>query len=62
VVGRHATPTVPFRFDGVDRWVRRPAPTVGQHGREILRERLGLDEDELDRLEARAVIGEAPSM
>ncbi len=60
VVGTHATPTVPFRLDGVDRWLRRPAPTVGQHAREVLSERLGLDAAELDALEADAVIGTRP--
>jgi len=60
VVGRHGVPTVPFRFDGVERWIRRPAPTVGQHSRAILRERLGLGEAELDALERARIIGERP--
>ncbi len=62
VVGTHATPTVPFRLDGVERWIRRPAPTVGQHAREVLAERLGLSAAELDALEADAVIGTAPEL
>ncbi len=60
VVGTHATPTVPFRMDGLDRWLRSPAPTVGEHSREVLASRLGLTEAELNDLEANAVIGTTP--
>jgi crotonobetainyl-CoA:carnitine CoA-transferase CaiB-like acyl-CoA transferase len=34
-----------------------PSPTHGQHTREVLREVLGLDVDEIDRLEQAAVVG-----
>jgi crotonobetainyl-CoA:carnitine CoA-transferase CaiB-like acyl-CoA transferase len=60
VVGSHATPTLPFRYASVSHWIRRPAPTLGQHSREVLGELLGLDASELDRLEAERVIGEHP--
>jgi crotonobetainyl-CoA:carnitine CoA-transferase CaiB-like acyl-CoA transferase len=59
-VGTHATPTVPFRYASVSRWIRRAAPTLGQHSREVLTELLGLSAAELDRLEAARVIGERP--
>jgi crotonobetainyl-CoA:carnitine CoA-transferase CaiB-like acyl-CoA transferase len=59
-VGTHATPTVPFRYASVPRWVRRPAPTLGQHSREVLASFLGLSTPELDDLEAARVIGERP--
>jgi crotonobetainyl-CoA:carnitine CoA-transferase CaiB-like acyl-CoA transferase len=36
VSGRHEMPVVPFRFRSVDRWMRRPAPTLGQHNDEVL--------------------------
>lgn len=57
VVGRHASPTAPFRYASVDRWLRSPAPTLGQHNREILGSVLGLPDAELDALEAERVIG-----
>ncbi len=59
-VGTHATPTVPFRYASVSRWLRRPAPTLGQHSREVLGSLLGLSPAELDALEAARVIGERP--
>jgi crotonobetainyl-CoA:carnitine CoA-transferase CaiB-like acyl-CoA transferase len=58
--GRDRTPTVPFRYASVPRWIRRPAPTLGQHSREVLSELLGLSDSELDALEASRVIGERP--
>ena len=36
VAGAQAHPSLPFRFAGVDRWVRTPAPMLGQHNDEIL--------------------------
>ena len=60
VVGTHPTPTVPFRFSGVDRWVRRPAPTLGQHNREVLGGCLGCADDELGSLAEAQVIGDWP--
>ena len=47
--GRRAmpTPTWPFRFASVDRWLRTPAPTLGQHNHEILVDDLGVDDADL---------------
>ena len=59
IVGTHQMTTVPFRYASVERWIRRPAPTLGQHGRELLGE-LGLSGDEIAKLEAEGVIGERP--
>lgn len=60
VVGTHPTPGVPFRYASVDRWIRSPAPTLGQHGRAIIGAMLGRSDDELDALEAAGVIGTRP--
>jgi len=40
---------------------RRPAPTLGQHNEEILRDDLGLSDDEIAELRADRVIGERPT-
>lgn len=53
--------TLPFRSSrGPDRVHTSPAPTLGQHNRDILAE-LGCSEDEIRRLEAEGVIGSAPA-
>ena len=59
LVGSQPTPTLPFRYASVDHWLRNPAPTLGQHSREILLE-LGVAPDEIDQLEADHVIGTRP--
>ena len=62
VVGTHALPSVPVRFAsraGAG-WLHSPAPTLGQHNREVLENELGLDAAEVDRLAAGRVIGTRP--
>jgi crotonobetainyl-CoA:carnitine CoA-transferase CaiB-like acyl-CoA transferase len=56
VTGAHAIPGLPFRFTHVDRWARRPSPTIGEHNDEVLGE--VATPDELERLRAAGVIGE----
>lgn len=61
VAGLHPLPGLPFRFTGDSRrWLRRPAPCLGEHTREVLGDLLGLSGDELDRLEAERIIGTRP--
>jgi crotonobetainyl-CoA:carnitine CoA-transferase CaiB-like acyl-CoA transferase len=61
VVGSHEHPALPVRLAGGHRrWYARPAPTLGQHTEEILRDLLGLDEGEIARLRADGVIGTRP--
>ena len=60
VVGAHPIPTLPFRYASVERWIRRPAPHLGQHNREILAEELGLSDSDLAELEQEGVIGDRP--
>jgi crotonobetainyl-CoA:carnitine CoA-transferase CaiB-like acyl-CoA transferase len=59
VAGPMETPTQPFRWSGIERWVRMPAPTLGQHNTEILTA-LGCTPAEIDELTADRVIGIAP--
>ena len=64
-VGDHPNPSAPFRpvaEDGTSRpyAVEWPAPTLGQHNREVLVRLLGLSADELDALERDRVIGTEP--
>jgi crotonobetainyl-CoA:carnitine CoA-transferase CaiB-like acyl-CoA transferase len=62
LVGRHDYPTWPMRFSaGPARYWEAPAPTLGQHTEEVLRE-LGVTDDELARLRAEQVIGTTPVM
>ena len=64
-VGNQPNPSAPFRpvaQDGASRpyAVEWPAPTLGQHNREVLTRLLGLSGDELDALEREKVIGTEP--
>jgi crotonobetainyl-CoA:carnitine CoA-transferase CaiB-like acyl-CoA transferase len=60
ILGPHRVPTIPFRYGRVERWVRTPAPRLGQHNVEILREYLHLTDAEIERLRADGVIGTEP--
>ena len=54
-------PTWPVRMSaGPNRVWTAPAPTLGQHNVEVLRDELGMNDDELARLEAEHVIGTTP--
>ena len=60
VVGAMPLPSLPFRYASIDRWLRTPAPTIGQHNERVLCGILGLSRDELRDLEAAGVIGTRP--
>jgi crotonobetainyl-CoA:carnitine CoA-transferase CaiB-like acyl-CoA transferase len=54
-------PRPPFApLDGAGKWLFRPAPTLGEHTREVLTTLCGVTDDELDRLAAAGVIGTRP--
>jgi crotonobetainyl-CoA:carnitine CoA-transferase CaiB-like acyl-CoA transferase len=56
ITGDNEVPTMPFRFASVERWLRRPSPTLGQHNDEVLGEVASADE--LATLRARGMLGE----
>ena len=58
-VGTVPHPGIGMRSAELELAYRAPAPTVGQHTAEVLREVLGLDDDELARLAAEGAIGHA---
>ena len=55
VRGHARLPKLPIRSSAFDMDLRRPAPRLGEHTREVLQE-LGLPEDEIDALASRKVI------
>ncbi len=59
-VGALPLPSLPFRFGSVDRWLRTPAPTLGEHNDEILAGILGLSAEDMASLAAEGVIGTRP--
>jgi crotonobetainyl-CoA:carnitine CoA-transferase CaiB-like acyl-CoA transferase len=60
-VGRQEYPTWPLRMSaGPARYWSGPAPTLGQHTEEVLREELGVSDEELVQLREQHVIGEFP--
>ena len=51
----------PFRFSGSSPKIWGPAPTMGQHNGAVLKELLGVSEDEYLSLEKQAIIGAVPT-
>jgi len=60
VVGSVPIAGMPFRMSGVDRWIDRPAPTMGEHNHEVLVGLLGLDAERMAALASAGVIGDRP--
>ena len=61
VCGPVHLPNAPWRFAGNPRpWLRRPAPTLGQHNDEVLGGILGLRPEELRHLREIDIIGDTP--
>jgi crotonobetainyl-CoA:carnitine CoA-transferase CaiB-like acyl-CoA transferase len=51
----------PFRFSRVETWNTHSAPTLGQDNDYVLRDLLGLSDDEIAELEEEGVVGQAPA-
>jgi crotonobetainyl-CoA:carnitine CoA-transferase CaiB-like acyl-CoA transferase len=61
ITGETRLPAGAWGFTGkTTPWIRRAAPTLGQHSDEVFRELLGLDDAELARLRADEIIGDTP--
>jgi crotonobetainyl-CoA:carnitine CoA-transferase CaiB-like acyl-CoA transferase len=60
VAGTVAVAAIPFRMTGVERWWARPAPMLGQHNHQVLRDIAGLDDEAIRALEDAGVIGTQP--
>jgi len=59
--GEGLYPCPPFaKPEGVDAWLYRPPPRLGQHNSEVLTRMCGLAEEDLQRLAADGVIGTRP--
>jgi crotonobetainyl-CoA:carnitine CoA-transferase CaiB-like acyl-CoA transferase len=61
VAGTHPVPTLPWRARGVDHWIRRPAPTLGEHNEVVLGGRLGVPPADLAAWAAAGLIGTRPA-
>jgi crotonobetainyl-CoA:carnitine CoA-transferase CaiB-like acyl-CoA transferase len=59
-VGPQPHPVPPYREANTPYPIDAPAPTLGQHNRQVLGALLGLSDAEIADLEARAVIGDRP--
>jgi crotonobetainyl-CoA:carnitine CoA-transferase CaiB-like acyl-CoA transferase len=60
VVGAVPLPSLPFRYERIDHWLRTPAPTLGQHNEQVLSGWLGLSATDLSALEIEGIIGKKP--
>ena len=61
-VGNQPHPSPPWRNGTEAIKIKEPAPTLGQHNTEILKDWLGLNEAELSGLEKRGIIGNKPRL
>jgi crotonobetainyl-CoA:carnitine CoA-transferase CaiB-like acyl-CoA transferase len=60
-VGVHEYPLVPIRQLGTPRREATPAPCLGEHNGQVLRDLLGVAQDGIEALEAAGVIGDRPA-
>ncbi|MEA3218591.1 MAG: CoA:oxalate CoA-transferase, partial [Acidimicrobiia bacterium] len=55
-VGRRTVPGIPWRLANGPNGLRRPAPMLGEHTREVLTELLGFDAAEVEDLVEQGVL------
>lgn len=60
IVGPMPIPGMPFRYTDVDRWIRRPAPTLGQDNEHVLCHILAFSPHEMQELVTIGLIGTRP--
>jgi crotonobetainyl-CoA:carnitine CoA-transferase CaiB-like acyl-CoA transferase len=61
IAGRHPIPGLPYRSTAQSGpWNRTPAPTLGQHTDEVMREWLGMSDEDIARLYHDGVSGTRP--
>ncbi len=56
LLGAHEQVNSAFKYENVASGVRGPAPMLGQHNEEVLRQELGYDDDRITRLNTNAVL------
>ena len=61
ITGKTPYASYPARFDGSYAEWTRPAPSLGQHNEEVLRDLLGLSDEEIAKLEEEKIIGTLPN-
>ena len=61
-VGELPHPAAPYRVGDAPFDIDSPAPTLGQHNREVLSELLQLDDAEIAELERQGIIGDKPRL
>jgi crotonobetainyl-CoA:carnitine CoA-transferase CaiB-like acyl-CoA transferase len=55
-IGKFDVPGFPLRFSAFPEEPRLPAPTLGQHNTEVLRDYLGYSPERIERLEADGIL------
>ncbi len=60
ITGTQSFKTWPFRFSSIDASHKQAPPLLGEHSAEVLRELLGLSDDEIAQLDEEQVIGTTP--
>ena len=58
LLGKHDQINSAFKYENAESGVRGPAPMLGEHNAEVLREELGYDDERIARLQEDAVLQE----